>query len=55
MPSGNINTVLLKANLYAKWLSSGYINSPYKYEPIHPVAVSFYTPSGITVPEIINS
>ena len=27
MPSGNINTVSIKANLYAQWMSSGYINT----------------------------
>ena len=26
MPSGNINTVPIKANLYAQWMSSDYIN-----------------------------
>ena len=27
MPSGNINTVPIKANLYAQWMSSGYNNT----------------------------
>ena len=27
MPSGNIDTVTIKANLYPQWMSSGYINT----------------------------
>ena len=27
MPNSNINTVPIKAKLYAQWMSSGYINT----------------------------
>ena len=65
MPSGNINTVPIKTNLYAKWLPQYtrpvatliYQYSPLKYKPIRPVTASLDTPSGNinTVPETINS
>ena len=56
MARGNINTVPIKANLYAQWLSQ-YTCPVAILTPVRPVAVSLYTPSGNinTVLEIINS
>ena len=62
MPSGNIETVTFKINLYTQWLSDyGYTQDKYatpsdNYKPTHPVAVSSQKSSDNinTVPEIIK-
>ena len=59
MASGNIDTVPLKINLYAQWLSEYNCNqniytytqwlyqyNPWKYKPTCPMAISILTPSG---------
>ena len=52
IPSGNINTVPVKTNLYTQWLSQ--YTRP---EAISTQSLEIYTPSGNinTVPEIVNS